>query len=95
MLIQRVNSKVSRMNFTSLQSTSLNAQPVKITLLNLILTHLECYNIDVTPCGTGLVYGGNGLGTMEVDSDSNIRDNGVIKDISKYCLFYLQISNFL
>jgi hypothetical protein len=40
----------------------------------------------VTPCGTGLVYGGNGLGTMEITEESNIKDNGIIKDISKFLL---------
>lgn len=46
------------------------APPVNIYYFQFSDFVLECYNIDVTPCGTGLVYGGNGLGSMDIKEES-------------------------
>lgn len=45
-------------------------------------SYLECYKVDVSPCGTGLVYGGTSLGRARIE-DSGLVDEGVISQISK------------
>lgn len=56
-------------------------------VLKKILIFVECYKIDVTPCGTGIIYGGNGLGSMQISSDGKIEDNGVIREMSKKIVY--------
>ena len=52
-------------------------------MVNAVFNNKECYKVDFTPCGNGLIYGGQGLGKIESNTASNFKDLGLISDTSK------------